>query len=106
LALHAKRQFGGDIDKARSAARAAFPSGMLALGVSAALVLLGLANPYDAKLRDWLLILTLLYSVVFGAWMWIEREFAWPGFLVAKEVKGTPGMRAVRRIRSQGDWSH
>jgi hypothetical protein len=103
VALHAKRQFGGDIDKARSAARAAFPSGMLALGVSAALLLLGLANPYDAEFRDWLLIWMLSYSIFFGTWVWIEREFAWPGFLVARDVKGTPGMREMRRIRSRRD---
>lgn len=103
LVLHAKRQFGGDLDKARSAARAAFPSGMIFLGVSAALVLLGLADPYDTEFRDWLLIWTLLYSVAFGVWVWVEREFAWPGVLVAKDVKGTPGMRAVRKVHRPPD---
>ena len=102
LVLHAKRQFGGDVDKARSAARAAFPSGMLFLAVSAALVLLGLADPYDVEFRDWLLIWTLSCSVVFGVWVWIERDFAWPGVLVPKDVKGTPGMRKVRRQRRGG----
>ncbi|WP_369370798.1 hypothetical protein AB1046_18705 [Promicromonospora sp. Populi] len=45
---------------------------------------------------------------VIALWWWLERQFAWPGWLVAREARGTRGLFQARRddrpqIRQSGD---
>jgi hypothetical protein len=46
-----------------------------------------------------------LFGVAF--WWWLEREFAWPGWFVPREARGTRGLffvrRDARRSARQGD---
>ena len=34
---------------------------------------------------------------VIAIWWWLEREFAWPGWLVPREARGTRGLSQARR---------
>jgi hypothetical protein len=98
----AERRFGGDLRKAQSAVRSAIPAALLILGISAYLIAHGVIGPGREDVQNFLLIGLLAWVGSFGLWRLLERDFAWPGILIPKDVKGTPGMRQVRRQR-RGD---
>ena len=102
----ADRRFEGDLDKAQSAVRSAVPAAFVVLGISAYLFVHGFVGPGSETLQNYLLIGLLVWVGLFGLWRLLERDFAWPGFLVPRDAKGTPGMREVRRHRSEGGKAH
>lgn len=95
----AASRFGGDLQRAQSAVRSAVPSALLSLGMAGCLILLGTLGAGREEVQGRILVGVIVWVCVFWPWRVLERDFAWPGVLVPKEVRGTPGMREVRRQR-------
>lgn len=93
----AARAYRGDLARARSAVRAVFPAQSLGVTLGAFLVTLGLLDPANPEPRTHLLLGFLASTAVLCLWFWSEFELAWPGVLVPRGVRRTPGMRQVRR---------
>ena len=58
-----------------------------------------IAGPAARSFGEYLLIVPAAFWAVLALWGFLEYEFAWPGILVPKGLRGTPGMRSVVRTR-------
>ena len=79
------------------------------LAASAPAVLLVVGSFQVSRLRDidprWLWLAGLFVAIV-SVWAWVEKEFAWPGWFVAREARGVKGeffSRRERRRRHQAE---
>ncbi|MBL0888716.1 hypothetical protein [Myceligenerans indicum] len=57
----------------------------------------GLLGPKFAPIAPLAFSLAILSTLVTFLWIWVEKEYAVPGFLVDRRVKDVPGRRAARR---------
>lgn len=72
------------------------------LAASAPAVMLVVGSFQVSRLRDidprWLWSVGLFVAIV-AVWAWVEKEFAWPGWFVAREARGVKGEFFSRRER-------
>ncbi|MEV0952485.1 hypothetical protein [Promicromonospora sp. NPDC050249] len=97
-----KRRWGRVFAGGPIPARAVFHGSVVFAAVGYIAVVLGLVGRYG--FRDSLGSLLFWPVIVIGValvWGWVEKEFAWPGWFVAKEVKEVPGEFFERRERGR-----
>jgi hypothetical protein len=97
----ARARYGGDVLKAQAMGRLLAPQCAAFAITSLCVLVWAVAGPATRSGHAEFLLVFILVQSVFAVWAWLEYEIAWPGVLVRRGLRGTPGMRSVRKHRGR-----
>lgn len=84
----------GDLDQATAVLRTR--AQLLSVALVAGLAVLSF-GVFGRRFETETLFLSCVALFVIAIWWWLEREFAWPGFFIPREARGTRGLFQARR---------